>query len=656
MVIAETIEQITDELIQPLCDETRRLFRRITNLKETDRIRIGMPTADSKHFRVSFRSTNEWGVASYAASNRFPTRIPEREYRAKSDSWKFAITDITAIIISYHWKPWQIEFEDDLAQIQFRYLLATFINQTASIKAREEISDFQYLDHVVNPLANCQKKALKASLFSEAFALFMEQGTGKTPVAIARMCNEALKYDGPGAYKVLVVCPSNVRTNWHEEFHKFCTVPGRATVIGGTELARGKQLIEALRAPKEGEKFTAAMISYDSLTVTDMARAVPWDLVVLDEAHYIKSSRTKRFKACLEVRDNCKKRMILTGTPIANTMFDLWSQLEFLGSGWSGFVSEKAFRRFYGEYVNTGQGQGYEKLTGLKNVPLIQERLARQSYLIDKKTALPDLPETSNNVIEVEFSSQQRKVYDQLCTQLMAEIESKLETSDNPLLVVNNVLTQMLRLAQITSGFVGIPGEIDADGVKITEDRIESFPEKPKLDALVEYLKGKNSHEKAIIWGCWNHDIDAIYNRLEAEGFSPVKYTGSTSDKDREEAKRRFNCDPSCRVFIGNAAAGGTGLNLLGYDHSQPCEGTPETYCDSVIYYSQNWSSTNRSQSEARAHRRGTKVPVVYTDLVVKGTIDEDIRERVLHKRESAASIQDVRTLVERFKKVRVEV
>jgi SNF2 family DNA or RNA helicase len=653
-VVATSIQQITDELLTPLCDETKRMFRPIRNLKDTDRIRLSMVSADSKWLRATFGSTSEWGEASYYASNNFPAKIPEKE-RSKKDwnVWKFAITDITALLISYHFKPHQIEFGDDLSQMTYRYLLTNYLSQTMSIQGREDTDGFEFIDHPHFPLSWYQIRALKAVLPAEAFALFMEQGTGKTPVTIATMCNMAAKADH--MYRCLIVCPNNVRTNWKEEIAKFTTLPGRVTIINGTETKRNYQLIDAMRKPANGEKFSCVIASYDGVATTPMMTVLPWDLTALDESHYIKASNTRRWKEIRKLRDMSKKRMVLTGSPIANNMFDLWTQLEFLGEGWSGFSGEKPFRRFYGEYVNTGgQGQGYEKLTGMKNVPLIQERLARVSYLIEKKTALPDLPKTSNKVIEVEMTKEQVTIYNQLATQLAAEIESDL-SGDNVQLACTNVLTKMLRLAQVTSGFVGIPEELGPEGEVVSEKQVKSFAVKPKLEAVVEYLKGRSPAQKTIIWACWTHDIDALYERLCDEGFHPVKYTGATSYNDREAAKQSFNCDPRCTVLLGNAGAGGTGLNLLGYDFTKPFpagETVPATYCDSVIYYSQDWSSLKRMQSEARAHRRGTMFPVVYIDLTVLGTIDEEIRERVINKRDNAASIQDIRGLVERIKKV----
>ena len=113
----------------------------------------------------------------------------------------------------------------------------------------------------------------------------------------------------------------------------------------------------------------------------------------------------------------------------------------------------------------------------------------------------------------------------------------------------------------------------------------------------------------------------------------------------RVEAERRFNEDKNCRVFLANPSAGGTGLNLLGYPIGRP--ELSDTNCTDEYYYSTNWSSVQRSQSEARGHRRGTRVPVRIHDVCVANTIDEEIRKRVFLKRCTAMELADVQDILQ---------
>lgn len=452
----------------------------------------------------------------------------------------------------------------------------------------------------------------------------------------------------PGAkrmYRALIVAPKNVRVNWRNEISRFATTAGRVTIVRGDQIQRTKCLIEALTDDDPECEWTVVISSYDSVIRTwDAFKMVKWDLAVLDESHFIKDPATKRTKQFLELRETARQRMCLTGTPIANTLFDLWAQFEFMGEGWSGFSNYHAFKSFYAKYAKN-KGRGGNKLTGYQNVPLIRERLARMAFMITKAEALPNLPQKMFDISEVEMSDEQAQAYEDIQTKLALEIENDLASGDPRRMVVTNILTKMLRLAQVTSGFVSWDAVCSDDGEELVPRSISAFNPNPKVEALIETLKEKGPDDKTLVWACWIQDVKVISERLTSEGIKHVTYTGATSDVAREEAQRQFNDDPECKVFIGNAAAGGVGLNLLGYDYWNACP-MRTTNANHVIYFSQNWSMTHRSQSEDRAHRNGTRVPVRYTDLCVPGTIDEEIRARVVDKKITATTIQDVRDIM----------
>lgn len=650
------VERIALDIIQPLCDETRRMFNPI-RIHESDRIKLKMHK-EGKQFHVEFFSLvdGEMYSASYSARVQFTYAVPGRQ-QLSENKYLFEATDLVCLLISFHWKPYQIVFEDAVSRTLYNVILLNFVKQTQAVKNRENLDGFSFVDSGILPLAGYQKKALKSCMNTEGFGLFMEQGTGKTAIAIARICNEALeKYEkSSDIYRALIVCPKSVRINWRDEIRRFASVQGTVTPIKGTKIERVKCIIDAMKAARnEYNKFSVSIISMDSVDKTDEALCmIPWDLIVLDESHGIKNPSTKRWKAMQKLRDSSKSRMVLTGTPITNTMFDLWTQFEFMGEGWSGFTSFKKFCKFYGNFqnVNAQNQHGYQKLVGLQNLPMIQERLARQAFLIKKADALPDLPEKVYDTYEVEMTAEQETAYRQLCETLMAEFDSMLAKADGKkdVLIVTNILTQMLRLAQITSGFVGIPALINEEGIVEQEAVINRFDPNPKIEALVEILKEKDPDQKTIIWTNWVQNIKTIKARLDYEKIKSVTYYGGTSEKDRQLAVDSFNKDFDTKVLIGNPRAGGVGINLLGYDMTDPANA--KSACDHVIYYSQNWSAVDRSQSEDRPHRRGTKRHVRYTDLVVPATIDEEIRCRVLDKRVSALRIQDVRSVISRIMK-----
>ena len=208
------------------------------------------------------------------------------------------------------------------------------------------------------------------------------------------------------------------------------------------------------------------------------------------------------------------------------------------------------------------------------------------------------------------------------------------------MVTVNHVLTRMLRLAHITSGFVTIDAVYDPlTGEQLGEREINRLDPNPKLEAMVQRLKEMPEGDKAIVWACWRMDLKTIAARLKLEGIDHVTYHGSTSEKDREVAVDRFNNDTRVRVFLGNPDCAGQAVNLLG-------QASPLHDAVWMHVFSQNWKPATRSQKEKRFHRKGTRRPVQVVDWCVPDSIDEQIRARVMKKRIMATKIQDIRELL----------
>lgn len=649
--------------MQALTEATSKLLRPLRNIEREARLSIDL--LDGENFSIAAftesvhvltKSVRYYspGTAQRELIGRFGEHKEIERFEpflgSSAACYKVAATDLTAILISALWPKTQLYISDE-AKTVLNYHRLTHAQQNqnalriASYRETKIAPEHSLEFSSELPLATYQEVGLVNSFASEGYGLFMEQGTGKTAVAIATACNIAkkvkAKFNRPA--RILIVCPNNVRLNWRTEFENFGTVQGKVSVVRGDAMARINFILRGLQYTEE-DFYTALVCSYGTLVESWEALGVVsnFDLAVLDESHYIKNPSTKRFQYALKLRDKATKRLVLTGTPISNTPLDLYAQFEFMGAGWSGFRSWKNFKQFYGVYEKSADG--FESLVACQNLPMIQERLARCSFIISKKEALPDLPEKVSDIVDVEMSELQNKAYKSLRDSLAVEIETRLSSDEPKFLVVNSILTQLLKLAQITSGFFSVGAEIDQNGSVLSEGSIEIFEPNPKIEALLELLKDKKPEEKTIIWACWTQDIRRITEACKLNGIDVVSFYGATSEKQREEAERRFNFDPTCKVFIGNPAAGGAGLNLLGYP-----PGAPEGYttnADHTIYFSQNWSAVARSQSSDRNHRRGTRVPVRVTDLCVAGSIDEEIRNRVLQKQQTALEISDLRKIL----------
>ena len=715
-------------VLEPLCDATRQLFDKIdffpNDFLEIDLDDSGdyfLVRARAYHKRNQYtrvediviingeeRAVSPSGPSGHAAE-RWVKRIPERKPLTGYGMWRLGATDFTALVIFHLWPKNKIIFKSENAKLIYEFLLKRFLSQQKSSAViagcripfldengvqhkdsngnplftfKSPVMPPDYIDHPDLPLAPYQKVAMMASLSQEGFGLFLEQGLGKTAVTVARVNYEAKKKRTgtlpgvkPGMYRVLVICPQSLRMNWQNEFTRFSIYPGKVSVLRGGMIKRHKALIDGVR-PEDDCVWSVCVMSYEIVDkMWESLEKVNWDLVVLDESHYIKHHSTKRSKSVLKFTtainprtglSASRNRMILTGTPITNNLMDLWAQFEFLSRGLGGFMTYNSFRSFHGIYKQTNGATPVQRLVGFSGVPLLQERLARLSFICRKDEAGLQLPSKTYMPYEVTMTPTQAEFYRKMADEMVIKIENQLieaEDSGNKQLSVQNILTQLLRLAQITSGFVAWQGEIDPDTGEQKGGGIEQIQGgNPKVDAIIQIYKDLKDPEsesydplaKMIIWCAFVEDIRVISERLAAEGIKHTGYHRAIVKEYRSstaaESEQAINKDPDCEIFLGNPASAGVGLNILGYDKENPS--VSDRYVSKAIYVSCNWSAVHRAQSEDRCHRRGTRMPVQMIDLMVPGTIDEEIRARVMQKRQTALLIQDVRAILDNIKSV----
>lgn len=678
MPVIEPLSRATQNTLAPVpfqdtdfleldVDEKGEVFIAETVYLEKDTGR-SLPTGDDdvQYIEVDgeiyIKSSKSYRYPSYNAYKRWWSRIPESK-QIGIGKYRLAMTDFTALVIHHVWPISKIIFKSEEARLNFLLLLKRFIVQT---KSASIIADFKvngtvpempndYIRHPDLPLSDYQEVALMASLHSPAFCLFMEQGTGKTPIVVNRINLEGYrKRSGrvgstPSMYRALILCPQQLRYNWNTEFRRFSTRPGKVVVLRGGQLSRLRDLVDGVKDEKDC-CWSATIMSIDSVgSMWDALKKIKWGIVIIDESHSIKNTRTARYKNVVEIDDaHAASKMELTGTPVTNTVFDLFGQFEWLGKGLSGFTTFENFRAFHGRWRKV-EGSFSRKLESIANVPLLKERLARMSFIINKKDANLGLPDKVYDYREVTMTADQATIYKDMATKLVVEIESTLASSDNEAMTAEHILTKLLRLAQITSGYVKTDVVRDLTGA-ITSggQNIEINPGKnPKVLETINMIRedqANDSNSKALIWCCFKPDIHHLSVALHEAGIKHTGYHKEILPQYRaaspQECEDVINRDDSCRVFIGNPKSGGTGSNYLGYDRENP--DVSDMYVDHEIYFSCNWSMVERAQSEDRAHRRGTRSIIRITDLVVPLTIDTEIRERVKGKMSMAQSLQNV--------------
>jgi SNF2 family DNA or RNA helicase len=353
-------------------------------------------------------------------------------------------------------------------------------------------------------------------------------------------------------------------------------------------------------------------------------------LIVLDEMHKIKNPQAQWTQACMELARHASYRLGMTGTPIANGAYDIWSQWYFVDLGVTFGANFVQFRReFFQEYawswtVDPRDGTHDE----------IGTRIQLRGLRYRKEDCL-DLPPKSFETIEVEMTREQKAAYEQMRDELIAWLRGQGasepadadEDQDEPVEGGNvasaaNQLVAMMRLTQITSGFV-----------KTEAGTIHAFTPNPKLDKCDELVREiHGTGRSVIVWAVYRADIEAMMQRFA--DLSPVRIDGTQQgtrgDFERAEAERRFQAGES-RLLIGNPAAGGVGLNLQ--------------RASTAIYYSQGYSHIARAQSEDRCHRSGSEMHqrITYIDLVCEDSIDQTVQGILEGKKEVAAAVVDMR-------------
>jgi SNF2 family DNA or RNA helicase len=476
-----------------------------------------------------------------------------------------------------------------------------------------------------------QLQAVQRMVGRSTYALFMEQGTGKTWTLLA----DAERLYAKGTIDaVLVVAPNGVHTNWVRR-----EIP---THMEGDIIARywrsgagtrhTKWLEEILKPRQQGAPVPLRILSMniDSLVTkkgyefAERFLLATKALIIVDESGRIKNPDAARTKALMKLRLFAKGARIATGTPITRAPTDVFAQMQFLESGLLGTTSYRAFVAEYADVLpethplmqnmmRRNPKAAYAQVIAKnpdgsprwRNLERLQRLLEPHSFRVLKRDCL-DLPEKIYKVLPFELEPEQRRAYEKMDEELRIELDDKTE------LPVSE-LAALVKLQQITSGFVNLPG----GGVKYVSN------DNPRLKALIDAIQDTDG--KFIVWARFIEEIYAIRDAMAEAGLRVVTYFGETSGADREAAVDGFQHDPEIRGFIGNAQAAGIGLTL--------------TAGETVFYFSNSFDLDHRLQSEDRCHRIGTKKNVVYTDIVAEDTVDEKIARNLRRKKDTAAMV-----------------
>lgn len=456
----------------------------------------------------------------------------------------------------------------------------------------QEIINFKNLDIKVptslkNVMREYQVDAYKwmKTLVKHNFCgvLADDMGLGKTLEIISVILSD--KTNSPS----LIVCPKSLCYNWKNEFSLWAKDIKVVNVIGS--INERKQIIDNINVKEK----TIYVSSYDSLrNDIDLYKGKKFNFLVLDEAQSIKNHNTLKAKSVKKVKS--AHRFVLTGTPIENSVVDLWSIFDFLMPEYLGDYS--SFRSLYEEAVVSGNAEEVVNKLIRKISPFVLRRT--------KKEVLKDLPEKIETIQIATMDDDQRLIYEAK----LRETKEILVRPDSSKIEILSCLTRMRQIC--------VHPELFVEGYKGSSAKFDLL-----LDLLEEYLT--NGH-KVIIFSQFTSAFNLLGPIFNKKKYKYFVLTGKTSAEDRLEMANQFNLpEDEHKIFMVSLKAGGTGLNLVG--------------ADIVIHLDPWWNYAVENQATDRAHRIGQKNVVQVVKIICENSIEQKVIELQNIKKEVAERI-----------------
>ena len=380
----------------------------------------------------------------------------------------------------------------------------------------------------------------------------------------------------------LVICPSSLTLNWFNEIKKFA--PSLKVLLINGNAQERKNKIEKIN------DYNVIIESYDILK-RDIEiykeKNYEFKYAIADEAQYIKNNNTQNFKAIKEI--NAETRFALTGTPIENSLSELWSIFDFVMPGY--LFSYRKFKELYETPIVKNEDQSAMKKLKMLIEPFILRRI--------KEDVLTELPDKTITILNNEMEEEQQKIYMSYMAQVKQEIETEISVNGFEKSQIK-ILSLLMRLRQICCH----PSLF-----------IENYKgESSKLKQCIQIVKNAiESGHKILLFSGYTTMFEIIEQELKKENITYYKLTGQTKVGDRIKLVDEFNENPDIKVFLISLKAGGTGLNLIG--------------ADMVIHYDPWWNLSAENQATDRTYRIGQKKNVQVYKLITKNSIEEKIYE-----------------------------
>ena len=444
--------------------------------------------------------------------------------------------------------------------------------------------------------------ALEVLGVAKGMALLAEMGTGKSLMTIAVL---GTLYQQGKVSRLLVVAPKSIVGVWKEEFEKFADFEYNLAVLDGASTKKA----DVIRHMK-GVGLQVIVVNYESAwRLEDELKLWSPDSIVCDESTKIKNPQARCSKALHRLGKKSKYNLILTGTPITNSPLDFFSQYKFLDDS----IFGGSFYAFRAKHAILGGFQQHQ-IVGYKNLDELVSKAHAVAYRVKLKDAV-DLPPFIDETRLIALEPKAQRIYRNL------EKVSYSELSQGEI-TTRNVLTKLLRLSQITGGFIK---NEDGESEQLSTAKIDA------LEDIVESVTLQGN--KVVVFARFIPELRAIERMLRKLGVAYSLISGEV--KDRQEQVEKFQTDPEVKVFVGQLQTVGMGLTL--------------TAACVAVFYSLDFNYANYEQSRARIHRIGQDKKCLYIHLVAKGTVDEKVFYALKHKKDVATLVvDDWRTLIKK--------
>lgn len=407
-----------------------------------------------------------------------------------------------------------------------------------------------------------------------------DMGLGKTLQVIALL--DQLETDKPS----LVVCPSSLIYNWEDEVHKFSqTLPVTCIVSDAKTRA---SLIQTM-----GDK-RLYVTSYDYMRRdVELYDSIEFEYVILDESQYIKNQKTKNATSVKQL--HALHKLALSGTPIENSLAELWSVFDFLMPQY--LYNYHYFQKKFETDIVKNQDQ--------KKIQQLQKMVSPFILRRHKKDVLLELPDKIEKTQLIPFTQQESELYFANLAKINTQLQELFQMEKVDKIVILSMLTKLRQIC--------CEPRMIYDNIYQSSSKMKAC-----MDLLCNY---KSNHQKVLLFSSFTKVFDLMEEELKLNGIRYFILTGGTSKETRRELVQRFQ-EGEADVFLISLKAGGTGLNL--------------TKAQAVIHYDPWWNISAQNQATDRAYRIGQYHNVIVHQLIMKDSIEEKIQILQAKKKELA--------------------